>query len=124
MEWLELALRFIFGAQMFFWGMNGFFNWVKIPPSSKIIDRFVESCIETRFIMPLVKIIEIAGGALIVLGIFVLPSLMVFAPLMTIITGLHLFHNPKPWGVILTCTLPYIMLIGLKLFVSVGHLFV
>jgi hypothetical protein len=50
MEYFELALRWIFGLQIAFWGLNGFFHWVKIPPSSEVIEKFTQACIETRFL--------------------------------------------------------------------------
>lgn len=100
---------------MFFWGLNGFFNWVKIPPESEVIDSFVEACIKTRFIMPTVKILEIITGALITLGFFVPMCLLLLAPIIFVISFLHLLHNKKPWGVLLTTTFPYLVLVGLHL---------
>jgi hypothetical protein len=60
--YLEAGLRIILGFQLMFWGLNGFFNWVKIPPSGPVIENFVSACIQTKFIMPTVKIFEIVFG--------------------------------------------------------------
>ncbi|QLY27511.1 hypothetical protein HW988_17585 [Bdellovibrio sp. KM01] len=115
MDIIEVVCRMIFGLQMAFWGLNGFFNWVTIPPSPPVIEKFVEACIETRFIMPTTKVIEIVSGLLLVLGIAVNLNLMLFAPIIFVITFLHLLHNPKPWGVVVPITLPFAVVIGFHL---------
>lgn len=110
-DYIELTLRWIFALQMVFWGLNGFFNWIKLPPASPAIEKFVQACIETRFIMPSIKLIEIIFGAFLLLG-FVIPiSLLIFAPLLFIISGLHILYNPRPWGVLVSYTLPYAILL-------------
>lgn len=110
-DYIEIVLRWIFGLQMVFWGLNGFFNWIKLPPASPVIEKFVLACIESRFIMPTVKMIEIICGAFLLLGFAVPVSLLVFAPLLFVISGLHALHSPKPWGVLLSYTLPYALLL-------------
>jgi len=107
MEYLELALRWIFGLQIAFWGLNGFFHWVKIPPSPPLIENFVQACIDTRFIMPVVKCLEVVVGILLLSNIATALCLAVLAPVMFVITGLHVLHNPKPGGVLLPLVLPY-----------------
>lgn len=96
---------------MVFSGLNSLFHWVKIPPSGPVIDKFVEACTETKFIMPTVKTIEILFGLFLILGFLVPVSLVMFAPVMVVITGLHLLHNPKPWSILGLYTFPYIVLL-------------
>lgn len=107
MEYLELALRWIFGLQIAFWGLNGFFHWVQIPPSPPVIEKFVQACIDTRFIMPTVKILEITAGLLLLFNFSTALCLAVLAPIMFVVTGLHVLHNPKPAGVLIPLVLPY-----------------
>lgn len=107
MEYLELALRWIFGLQIAFWGLNGFFHWVQIPPSPPVIEKFVQACIETRFIMPMVKVIEIAAGLLLLFNFSTALCLAVLTPIMLVVTGLHVLHNPKPAAVLVPLVLPY-----------------
>jgi uncharacterized membrane protein YphA (DoxX/SURF4 family) len=110
-DYIEIGLRWIFGLQMVFWGLNGFFNWIKMPPASPVIERFVQACIESRFIMFSVKMVEIIFGVFLLLGFVVPFSLLVFAPLLFVISGLHSLHNPKPWGILISYTLPYTILL-------------
>ena len=111
MDYLELGCRWIFGLQMVFWGLNGVFHWIVIPPASAKFQKFVDSCIDVAFVMPAVKSIEITFGLFLVLNFLVPLSLVIFAPIMFVIAGLHILHNPKPWGVLLTIVLPYFVLI-------------
>lgn len=110
-EYIEPALRGIFGIQMLFWGLNGFFHWIQLPPASPAIEKLISACIESRFIMFTVKSIEVIFGACLVLGFMVPLSLLMFAPIMFVITGLHLFHNPRPWLVLISYTVPYTILL-------------
>lgn len=109
-EIFELVLRVVFALQMIFWGLNGFFNWFTIPAPSPIFERFVEACIEVRFLMPFVKVLEILLGISLLLNFSSSLCLALFAPLMFVITGLHAFHNPRPWGVLIPLVLPYAVL--------------
>lgn len=113
MEYVEIGLRWLFAAQMVLWGLNGFFHWMQIPPSDPKIDRFVGACIESKFIMPTVKLLEIVFGLFLLFDFLTPFSLFVFAPLMFVISGLHILHNPKPWSVLVPCTLPYLILLFL-----------
>lgn len=112
-DYIEVVLRWLFGLQMVFWGLNGFFNWIRIPPASPGIEKFVQACVESKFIMPSVKLIEVIFGSFLLIGFIVPLSLGVFAPLLFVITGLHVLHNPKPWGVLASYTLPYVILLVL-----------
>lgn len=107
LDYIEIACRWIFALQMIFWGLNGFFNWVQIPPSSEGVTRFAQACVDTRFIMPTVKVIEIICGILLLIKFAMILNLMIFAPIIFVITLLHLIHNPKPWPVVLPVSLPF-----------------
>lgn len=109
--YFEVALRVLLGFQLVFWGLNGFFHWIKIPPSGPVIDGFVEACYRTKFIMPTVKLLEIIFGFFLLIGFLVPASLLGLAPIVFVITGLHLLHNPKPWGVLLPFCGPYAILL-------------
>lgn len=92
---IELALRWILGGQLTFWGLNGFFHWRPVPPSPPAIDRFVTACFDTQFIMPTVKIFEIVFGLFLVLNFATPLALTMLAPVVFVITALHLLHNTK-----------------------------
>lgn len=112
-EYVEIGFRWFFGAQMVFWGLNGFFNWIKISPAGEVIEQFVKACIDTKFIMPTVKAFEVLFGLFLVIGFMIPVSLVCLSPLIFVITGLHAFHNPKPWGVLISYTFPFVVLLFL-----------
>lgn len=109
--YLEPALRLLFGLQLLFWGLNGFGGWIKIPPSGAVIENFVKACYQTKFIMPLVKVAEIFFGAFLLIGFVVPATLIALFPIVFVITGLHMLHNPRPWGVLIPFCIPYVILI-------------
>jgi len=111
LEWFEIGCRWALGLQLLFWGLNGFFKWKAIPPSADFIDRFTDICIQSKFIMPSVKIIEIVFGFILLTGYGTLLALVFLGPIVFLITGLHFFHNKKRWGVIIPITGPYLLLI-------------
>jgi uncharacterized membrane protein YphA (DoxX/SURF4 family) len=111
MVWIEIITRWLFGLQFPFWGLNGFFHWKAIPPSGEVIDSFVQACIKTRFIMPVVKWLEIISGILLLVGLCIPLALAMLAPLLFVITFLHVLHNPRWWEVIVPVCLPYTILL-------------
>jgi len=111
MEIVELVIRWIFILQMLYAGLNGIFNFKPVPPSGPAIDAFVKACIDTKFIMPTIKLLEILGALLLINKQFAPLALMIFAPMMFVITLLHAMHNPKPWVVLMSFSLPYILLL-------------
>lgn len=111
MDYAEIFFRWAFSVQMIFWGFNGFFQWLPVPPANPVIDRFVQACNETRFIMPTVKIFEIIFGVLLLFSVAIPLCLMAFAPIMLVITGLHALHNPKGFQVLVPLGIPYAVLI-------------
>jgi uncharacterized membrane protein YphA (DoxX/SURF4 family) len=112
--WVEILLRWFFGLQMVFWGLNGFFHWKPIPRSEDFITRFSDLCLESRFLLPTVKVFEIFFGALLLSGSGILVSLIFLGPIVFVITGLHLFHNPKAWQVLLPITVPFLLIVILN----------
>jgi uncharacterized membrane protein YphA (DoxX/SURF4 family) len=109
----ELTLRWILGLQLIFWGLNGFFHWKPIPPSAKVIDDFTAACMESRFIMPVVKVFEILFGIFLLANYAVPLALALLSPIVFVITGLHALHNKKFWEVLVPISLPFIILVAL-----------
>lgn len=114
LSYIETTCRWAFSLQMIFWGFNSFFHWLAIPPSSKGVTKFVEACVDTRFIMPTVKFLEIVCGIFLLCNFAVLLNILIFAPIVFVITLLHLIHNSsfwsKFWPVVLTISLPFLII--------------
>lgn len=115
LDWIEFGLRWVLGLQFIFWGLNGFFHWKAIPPGPKAIEQFSEACIQSGFIMPLVKVLEIIGGALLLTKYSAGSGLFLLAPIVVIISGLHWVHNrANSAPVLVPITLPFVILIVLS----------
>lgn len=110
LEKIEFIFRWIFCLQIVFWGFNGFLHFFKIPPAGEIINNFTAACIQTKFIMPAVKLIEVVCGILILCNIAVSLNLLILAPVIFVISLLQLMHSRKPWSVILPITVPFMFL--------------
>lgn len=108
---IEFVIRVLLALQLVFWGLNGFFHWIEIQSSGTVIDNFVQACISTRFVMPLVKSFEIVFGLLLLLNLYVSLSLLFLAPIIFVITALHLLHGPAPLKVLAPVTGPYVFLL-------------
>lgn len=108
-EILEIASRWILGLQLIFWGLNGFFNWKQIPPSDPRIERFVQACIEIRFLMPTVKCLEIIFGVILLTGYGTVLALVGIAPILFVICGLHILFNKHSGRVVMPLALPYLI---------------
>lgn len=113
MEYLELSLRWILGLQLLFWGLNGFFHWKQVPPSAPSINDFTDACHQVKFLLPTVKLIEIVFGSLLLVNTAVPLSLIALAPIIFVITGLHLLYNKRFWEVILPISVPFLVLVGI-----------
>lgn len=110
---IDLVFRWILGVQLLFWGLNGFFHWRQVPPSPPSMDRFVSACFESRFIMETVKIFEIIFGIFLLVNFATPLALVMLAPIIFVISGLHLLHNKRAWEVLLPISLPFFVLVGL-----------
>lgn len=114
-DWMDLGLCWVLGLQFIFWGFNGFFHWKSIPPSPPFIEHFSEACVQSKFIMPLVKILEIVGGVLLLTKYYAFLGLYLLAPIVVVISGLHWFHNQKKsWQVLLPISLPFAFLLIIR----------
>ncbi len=107
----ELLLRYTLGIQLIFWGLNGFFHWRQIPPSAKVIDNFTTACTDIRFIMPIVKIFEVVFGVFLLANFAVPLALVLLAPIIFVVTGLHALFSKKSWKVLVPISLPFAVLV-------------
>lgn len=108
LNWLEVFCRWTLGLQMIFWGLNGFRHWIVFENQPVVIDQFVKACINSGFIMPLVKIWEILGGLMLVLNFLPKLALIALYPIVGVVVLLHLLHNKKGrWSVVPPLGVPF-----------------
>lgn len=95
MNKLALPARLLLGGIFFVFGLNGFFQFIPIPAAPEAATQFIMSLINTGYLMKIVKIVEIIGGALLLAGVFVPLALLILTPIILNIFWYDLFLNPS-----------------------------
>jgi uncharacterized membrane protein YphA (DoxX/SURF4 family) len=90
MKKVPMIARYLLGLIFFVFGLNGFLNFLPAPPLAEAGLKFIMALVETGYLMPLVKGIEVFAGALLLAGYFVPLALLLLAP---IVVNILLFHT-------------------------------
>lgn len=75
-----IFVRILLGTVLFVFGVNGFLHFIPLPPTTVASASFQQALWETNYLMHLVKSIEIAGGALLLLNRWVPLALLLLLP--------------------------------------------
>jgi uncharacterized membrane protein YphA (DoxX/SURF4 family) len=97
---LFTVTRLGFGILFVIFGLNGFLNFIPMPTPSPQAADFLGALFQTGFIFPVIKSIEILVGISMLTNRYTTLSLVVIAPILTVIT-LHNFLL-DPSGIPLT----------------------
>jgi putative oxidoreductase len=87
--------RLLLGLIFFVFGLNGFFHFIPQPPMSGPPGNFLGALIATGYFFPLLKLTEVAAGALLLSGLLVPLALTVLAPVIVNIVAFHSFLAPS-----------------------------
>jgi uncharacterized membrane protein YphA (DoxX/SURF4 family) len=83
------AARLLLGLVFFVFGLNGFLQFLPQPPAPEKAMAFLGALAATGYMFPLIKIVEITGGALLLSNRFVPLALAILAPN---VVNIVLFH--------------------------------
>lgn len=108
-------LEVIIGIQFLFWGLNGFFNWIKPPENDEAFTNFILAAYQIRFLMPSIKLLQILGGLLLAAQITPTWGVLILTPIVFGITLLQVFHAKKPWPVLAMISIPFLCILLIKL---------
>lgn len=89
------AARIFMGAAFVVTGSNGFFHFLPEPELPSAARAFLGALVQSRYLMPLVKGTEFAGGALLLTGVAVPLALLLLAPVLVNVFLFHLVLAPK-----------------------------
>ena len=109
-----VAARWLLGIAFVVFGADGFLHVLPIPAARPPAERFIAAVIETGYLFPMVKCIEIAAGLLLLANRRVPLALVLLAPLLVVIGSLHVALNPP--GIPLV-----VILVGLHGFLVARH---
>jgi len=86
---LPTVARYLLGVLFFVFGLNGFLQFLPQPPVPAAAGSFLGALAATGYMFPLIKIIEVAGGAMLLSNRFVPLALALLAPN---VVNIVLFH--------------------------------
>jgi uncharacterized membrane protein YphA (DoxX/SURF4 family) len=84
------AARFLLGLVFFVFGLNGFLQFLPPPPAPDKAMAFLGALVATGYMFPLIKSVEVIGGALLLSNRFVPLALAIVAPN---VVNIVLFHS-------------------------------
>ncbi len=98
------GVRLLLGLIFFVFGLNGFFNFIPVPEMAPPAGQFMGSLMQTGYMLPLIKITEIVGGALLLANRMVPLGVILLAPVVVNILAFHIFldMNGLPMAIFLT----------------------
>ncbi len=85
-------------------GLNGFLNFLPMPPPEGVMATFMGGLAATGYFFPLLKGTEVLVGVALLSGRFVPLALTVLAPITVNILALHLFVAPEGLPIALVVT--------------------
>ena len=88
------ASRILLGVIFFVFGLNGFLQFIPQPPAPEKAMAFMGALAATGYMFPLIKSVEVIGGALLLSNRFVPLALAIVAPNVVNIVLFHTFLAP------------------------------
>lgn len=101
MKHTKTALRLLLGLIYFVFGLNGFFQFLPMPPLPEGAGQFLGALAGSGYFFPVLKATEVLAGAALLSGFFVPLSLVVLAPITLQIFLFHAFLTPGLQNVLL-----------------------
>lgn len=86
-----LGSRLILGLIFLVFGLNGFFQFIPMPPPSEAMMKFAGGLMSTGYFFPFLKGTEVICGILLLSGFFAPLALVILAPITLNILMVHTF---------------------------------
>ena len=77
MKYSVIVGRVLLGLVFFVFGLNGFFNFIPVPPMPEKAVTFMTGLMSSHYFLPLLKATEVICGALLLSGFFVPLALVI-----------------------------------------------
>ena len=92
---VTLGARILLGLIFTVFGLNGFFNFIPMPPPEGAAAAYLGGLAASGYFFPVLKITEIISGLLLLSGRFVPLALLFLAPIVVQIFLMHAFLAPS-----------------------------
>ncbi len=94
------ATRILLGFVFFVFGLNGFLQFLPVPPIEGQAGAFLGALAATGYMFPLIKGTEVLAGALLLSNRFVPLAITLLAPVIVNIVAFHLVLAPGSYGLL------------------------
>src|SRR5207249_5981174 len=94
MKILTIIARSLLGLIFIVFGLNAFLHFISMPPPQGLAADFMKALFMSQYFY-VVAVLQIAGGALCLLGRFVPLGLTLLGPVIVNILLVHIFLEPK-----------------------------
>lgn len=91
---IELIARILLGLIFFVFGLNGFFQFIPMPPLPEPAMNFMGALMATGYFLPVLKATEVVAGLMLLSGFYVPLALILLAPIIVQILLFHTFIVP------------------------------
>lgn len=86
-----MGARYLLGLLFVVFGLNGFFNFIPMPPLSAEGGALLGAFAKSGYMFPLIKIVEISAGLAFLSNRFVPLGLVILTPILINIICFHIF---------------------------------
>ena len=114
---VTLGSRFLLGLIFFVFGLNGLLmftidkGFIPTPPPPESMQVIMVGFMATKYLMILVKILEVIAGAFLLSGFFMNAAIVILGPIMVNILGIHVFVERSGMPMALILTVLYLILL-------------
>ena len=95
MKYIPTVTRVLLGLVFFVFGLNFFLHFIPQPPPPPAAAAFAGALFASGYFFVMLKVIEVASGALLLANRFVPLVLTILAPIVVNIVAFHLFLEPS-----------------------------
>jgi hypothetical protein len=89
MSKIKIVIRYLLGAVLLVFGLNGFFQFMPMPPLTPEAGDFMGALVNTGYMMPFISIVKIVCGILLLSNKYVSLGLVLVFP---VLLNAFLFH--------------------------------
>lgn len=100
LQHLPTALRLLLGLIFFVFGLNGFLNFIPMPPPPEAAGAYLGALAATGYFFPVLKGTELVAGLMLLGNRFVPLALILLAPIVVHIALYHVVLAPGGYGMV------------------------
>jgi putative oxidoreductase len=107
---LVLGARILLGPIFVVFGLNGFLQFIPVPPPEPAMAEFAGALFNSGYFFPPLKICEITAGVLLLVNIMVPFALILLSPIVVNILCVHIFLDMAglPMALLLTVLMTFL----------------